>query len=115
MLGYEQTYLSALEVGTKGPPPDAFINRVVSVFELDATSEKRLRDAHQASQRRVVIPADAPENVYILVNELMQQIDRLHPAQIELMRVALSFPQAIAVAPIRAERIRRRAPEKGGT
>lgn len=112
MLGYEQTYISALEVGTKGPPPDEFVERVVRVFELDESSETRLREAHQASQRRVVIPADAPENVYLLVNELRQQIDQLHPAQIELMRVALKFPQAISVAPVRVERIRRRAPAK---
>lgn len=112
MLGYEQTYISALEVGSKGPPPDAFVERVVRVFGLDEASEQRFRDAHQASQRRVVIPADAPENVYLLVNELRQQIDHLHPAQIELMRVALKFPQAIAVAPVRFERMRRRTPAK---
>lgn len=114
MLGYEQTYISALEVGAKGPPPDAFVERVVRVFGLDEASEQRLRDAHQVSQRRVIIPADAPESVYLLVNELRLQIDQLHPAQIELMRIALKFPQAIAAAPVRIERVRRRAPAKGG-
>lgn len=108
LLGYEQTYISALEVGTKGPPPYAFVDRVVRVFELDDSNEKRLRDAHQASQRRVVIPADASEAVYMLVNELRQQIEQPHPAQIELIRIALRFPRAIAVEPVRAERLRRR-------
>lgn len=115
LLGYEQTYISALEVGTKGPPPGAFVDRVVRVFELNDSNEKRLRDAHDASQRRVVIPADAPEAVYRLVNELRQQIDQLHPAQIELMRVALRFPQAIAIEPVPVEQLRRRTfgKEKG--
>lgn len=108
LLGYEQTYISALEVGTKGPPPGAFVDRVVRVFELDDSNEKRLRDAHEASQRRMVIPADAPEALYRLVNELRQQMDQLHPAQIELMRAALRFPQAIAIEPVRVERLRRR-------
>lgn len=108
LLGYEQTYISALEVGTKGPPTDAFVDKVVQVFELDSVSEKRLRDAHRASHRRVVIRADAPEAVYLLVNELRQQIDQLHPAQIELIRVALRFPQEMTVEPARVGRLRRR-------
>lgn len=74
---------------------------------LDETWEKRLREARDASQRRIVIPADAPEGVYRMVNELRRQIDRLHPAQIELIRVVLNFTQAITVAPIPIERLRR--------
>lgn len=108
LLGYEQTYISALEIGTKGPPPEAFVDRVVRVFELQDLDEKRLRDAHEVSQRRVVIPADAPESVYMLVNELRQQIEQLHPAQIELIRIALRFPQTVVADPVRAERLHRR-------
>lgn len=108
LLGYEQTYISALEIGTKGPPPEAFVDRVVRVFELQDLDEKRLRDAHEVSHRRVVIPADAPETVYMLVNELRQQIEQLHPAQIELIRIALRFPQTVVAEPVRAERLHRR-------
>ena len=112
LLGYEQTYISALEVGIKGPPPEVFLERAVRVFDLDEAWEKRLREAHVASQRRIVIPADAPESVYLMVNELRQQIDRLHPAQIELIRVALNFTLAIAVEPASTERLRRRMSNK---
>ncbi len=112
LLGYEQTYISALEVGIKGPPPEVFLERAVRVFDLDEAWEKRLREAHVASQRRIVIPADAPESVYRMVNELRQQIDRLHPAQIELIRVALNFTLAIAVEPASTERLRRRMSNK---
>lgn len=113
LLGYEQTYISALEIGIKGPPPEAFLERAVRAFDLDDTWEKRLREAHDASQRRIVIPADAPEGVYRMVNELRQQIDRLHPAQIELIRVALNFTQAITVESAPTERLRRRVSDKG--
>lgn len=112
LLGYEQTYISALEVGIKGPPPEVFLERAVRVFDLDEAWEKRLREAHVASQRRIVIPADTPESVYRMVNELRQQIDRLHPAQIELIRVALNFTLAIAVEPASTERLRRRMSNK---
>lgn len=115
MLGYEQTYISALELGTKGPPPESFVERAVRVFRLDDASEQRLRAALQASQRRMVIPTDASEGVYNLVNELRQQIDQLHPAQIDLIRIALRFPQEFAVPPVRIERVRRRTlATKGG-
>ncbi|WP_293264153.1 transcriptional regulator [Oryzomicrobium sp.] len=112
LLGYEQTYISALEIGIKGPPPEVFLERVVRALDLDESWKNRLREAHDASQRRIVIPADAPESVFWMVNELRQQIDRLHPAQIELIRAALNFTQAITVEPVPIGRLRRRASDK---
>jgi transcriptional regulator with XRE-family HTH domain len=88
-IGYEQSYLSALEIGTKGPPPPEFVERLVSVLNLDANWKQKLSDALDASQRKIVLSATAPEPVYRLLNELRCNIDSLRPVQIELIRIAL--------------------------
>lgn len=33
-MGYEQTYISALEIGSKGPPTDEFIERAIKALQL---------------------------------------------------------------------------------
>ena len=94
-LGYEQSYLSAIEVGTKGPPTDEFLERLIQRLELNGEWQRRLRDSLAASQRRIMLPAQASEDVYRLCHELRQQLSQLHPAQIELIRFALRLPHQI--------------------
>lgn len=90
-IGYEQSYLSALEIGTKGPPPPEFIERLISVLNLDENWKQKLADALDASQRKIVLSATAPEPVYRLLNELRSNLDSLRPVQIELIRIALKL------------------------
>lgn len=110
LLGYEQSYISALEIGTKGPPPPEFVNRLIGKLNLDPDWQTQLWDSLEYSQRKIVLPPEAPEAVYRLLNEFRQKFERLHPDQIELIRIALKLPQSLAVEsprPIR-RRIRRR-------
>lgn len=108
-LGYEQSYISALEIGTKGPPAEAFVEKLIDVLELDKTWQQRLWDSVEASQRKIIVPTEAPEAVYRLCNELRLQLDRLHPAQIELIRIALQLPKSMKTeVPPSRRRLRRR-------
>lgn len=88
-LGYEQSYVSALEVGTKGPPTPEFVERLIECLALDMEWQRRLWEAYTMSQRKFVLPLQASPEMYRLCHELRAQIDRLHPAQIELIRFAL--------------------------
>lgn len=107
-LGYEQSYISALEIGTKGPPTAAFVEKLISALELDSTWQSRLWESLEASQRKLVVPSEAPEAVFRLCNELRRQLDHLHPAQIELMRIALRLPQSMRTEPPASQRRLRR-------
>ncbi|WP_376767311.1 helix-turn-helix domain-containing protein [Paludibacterium denitrificans] len=79
LLGYEQSYISALEVGIKGPPTDEFVDRLVQGLQLTQGDEVRLRDAVSASQRKLVIDRDTPEDGYWLLKELREQFESLSP------------------------------------
>lgn len=94
-LGYEQSYVSAIEVGTKGPPNTEFIERVVSAFELEEPWRHKLLSALDQSQRKIILSSDATEDTFRMFNELRRQIDQLHPAQVELIHMALRLPVAL--------------------
>ncbi|NHZ82266.1 helix-turn-helix domain-containing protein [Massilia sp. CCM 8695] len=101
-LGYEQSYISAIELGTKGPPTDAFIERLVERLELDEAWRGRLCSALEESQRKIVLPSEATESVYKMFNELRRQLGTLHPAQVELMQMALKLPESMSKQAVRA-------------
>ena len=44
LLGYEQSYLSALELGLKGPPNREFAGQLIRVLELDEEEQITLRE-----------------------------------------------------------------------
>lgn len=92
-IGYEQSYISALEIGIKGPPTPEFVLGLVRVLNLSNEEHAILNEAVAASQRKISIPNNAAEEVYWLCHDLQQQLDHLHPAQISLIRTALNLPQ----------------------
>lgn len=110
LLGYDQSYLSALELGLKGPPNREFAGQLIKVLELDQHEQITLREALAASQRKVDVPSEAPIEIYWLCHKLRQQIDRLHPLQIELMTAVLNLPSEFKlVNPELPARLRRRS------
>lgn len=92
LVGYEQSYISALELGLKGPPTDEFVKQLIGVLNLSQEEQQALHEAVEASQRKINIPSEAPTEIYWLFHKLRQQIGRLHPVQIELIETALSLP-----------------------
>jgi transcriptional regulator with XRE-family HTH domain len=109
MLGYDQTYLSALEVGQKGPPTAEFVARLGQALDLTAEQRQALSAAAAASQRKLVIGCDAPREVFLLLDDLRRQLPSLGPARVRLIRDLLRVSNPAADSwhePVR--RVRRR-------
>lgn len=94
-MGYEQTYISALEVGAKGPPTPEFVEKLVTVLELDRTEEERLRTAVDASQRKMILEVDSSPEAYWLMKDLRDRIHGLHPVQIKMISEILQLPESL--------------------
>lgn len=92
MLGYEQSYLSALESGAKGPPRKDFLGRLARKLELTDLETSQLQVAVEHSRRCIKLPSRASTVVYELCHALEQQLDHLEPVQIELIDIALRLP-----------------------
>lgn len=91
ILGYEQSYISALENGSKGPPKQEFINKLIVKFDLDKYEQDQLRIAMEKSKRKLVVPLSADVAEYELCHQLDTQLGRLLPKQIELIQFALNL------------------------
>lgn len=112
-LGYEQTYISALERGSRGPPGEKILSRLGEKLQLSADEQARLATAAQQSRRRFVLPGDAPGEVFEMCSELFRNLDRLHPVQVGMIREIVRIPETMAqrlpsaAAPIRSRRRRK--------
>jgi transcriptional regulator with XRE-family HTH domain len=114
LLGYEQTYLSALEVGAKGPPAAEFVQRLQAALNLDEKNTDCLLEALELSQRRMTLEVDAPEDIYVVFNEMRLQLNNLHPSQVGLIRATLALKSDLRERPhSEIPRLKRRVLEPG--
>jgi transcriptional regulator with XRE-family HTH domain len=107
-LGYEQSYISAIELGTKGPPSVEFIERLTERLQLDEQWTRRLMSALDESQRKITLPSESSGEMYKMFNALRRQIDALHPAQVELIQMALQMPTMLTTSSAKPTRMPRR-------
>lgn len=93
-LGYEPSYLSALERSEKGPPREDFVRRLIRELALNAEECAALDKALAASRRQLSLPASASLEEYQLMEMLRPQLGRLQPLQIQLINLALKMTEA---------------------
>jgi transcriptional regulator with XRE-family HTH domain len=108
-VGYEQSYISALEIGSKGPPTEEFIERLEVALALTPLEREHLRQAAQVSNRKFVLEADAPQDHFLLLDDLRRELTHASPGQIRMIRDILRLRDASASqAQTVPRRIRRR-------
>lgn len=113
LLGYEQSYISALEVGTKGPPTDEFVSKLIAALALNLHEQEELREIIAASNRKLALSADSPQPLYWMLKNLRDQLDSLHPLQVKLIQDALSMRGSLVdPLPEPLRRIKRRRREE---
>lgn len=86
MVGYEQSYISALEVGLKGPPTKELVDRICDELSLSDEERQKLHEAREASQRKFTIDLDSREDVYWMFKDLMEYLSELSEAQVRVIR-----------------------------
>ena len=91
LLGYEQSYISALEVGLKGPPTEEFTGRLIQALSISQTEQHKLHAAIEASQRKLVIDSNAPPDVYWLLKDLRDEVPRISPTKVRMIRDLLGM------------------------
>ncbi|SPD62999.1 Transcriptional regulator [Cupriavidus taiwanensis] len=109
LLGYEQSYISALEIGVKGPPTPEFIEKLIDALRMNELEQGELRRIAEASQRKLALTGDCPPDVYWMLKELREQVNELHPLQVKMIRDVLELRGSFAEpAPRQIRRIKRR-------
>ncbi len=114
LIGYDQTYISALEVGLKGPPTPEFVDKLVEGLALSRAEEVALRSAAEVSDRKLVLDADSHPEIYLMLAALKRRLRELHPAQARMIRELVDLPDTVRQQehePVK--RLRRRKTEEG--
>lgn len=113
LIGYDQTYISALEIGAKGPPPAEFVRRFSAALNLTEIEQRELHSAVAASHPKLVIDRDAPQEVFWMLARLRDRLPHLHPAQIRMISEIVDFPETLAERrPEAIARLKRRRNEE---
>lgn len=107
MISYEQSYVSGVELGSKGPPTHEFVSKLIEVLELPAAEAEFLRQARQVSERKFEIRTDAPEETYLLCNMLHIRVGQLHPLQRQAILNILQLPDDLKAAPALPEKTKK--------
>jgi transcriptional regulator with XRE-family HTH domain len=109
-IGYEQTYISALELDKKGPPSAEFITRFSRALSLPEQTCEQLHAAAEASQRKIVIRHELPEEVYWMLAELREQLPTLCARRARVIREILDLDKVekTLAQPVSGRPIRRR-------
>jgi transcriptional regulator with XRE-family HTH domain len=111
-IGYEQAYVSSIELGLKSPSPE-FLSKIVDVLKLSIKDRENLEMAVRASRRRFILPSDSSAKTYVFLNELWDKLDRLHPALLDAMHVILKVEEQVAERPrYQPTRLRRRGKQE---
>ena len=98
-IGYEQSYVSAIERGTKGPPAEIFVRKVVSALELSEEETRELMESAELSQRKFVLPETASIDAYLLAHRFWERIETMHPKLMGAMIALLEMSTQSAESP----------------
>lgn len=91
LLGYEQGYISALELGTKSPSNVEFLSRLIQTFKMTSHEQAELALAVRQSQLRYTLPRDVPPEAFRFCSKLWEKIDRIPQPQWQAMLAILSL------------------------
>lgn len=84
-IGYEQSYVSSIEAGTKATPSQAYVHKVKEVLNLNSIENSALDRAIQISSRKFNLSFDASPQMYELWHEFNRSALDMHPSQIDIM------------------------------
>lgn len=111
-IGYEQAYVSSIELSTKSPSQE-FLNKLEVAMELSVDERQRMELALKASRRRFVLPPESSTKTYRFCNDLWDKLERLHPALLDAMHQMLNVEDQVAERPrYQATRLRRRSKQE---
>ncbi len=113
IMGYEQGYLSALELDKKGPPTEEFINKLINKFNLTSQETSQLLEVVDASQRKFAFSNEISKDAYWLIRDFRESLPALTKAEIELLRKVLAFKKDVLQKPLDVPRqLKRRKNEE---
>lgn len=90
-LGYRQSYISALECGSKLPKDRELVRKIVQTLSLDDAEEATLQDAFEVSRHFSLPPQGAPAAAYRLCALFSEALQGLSAADAKALSAMLEL------------------------
>lgn len=84
-LGVDQSYVSAIEAGTKAIPSDMFLQNMIGALNLNPDEQLEFRRVVEISSRKFTLPIDASPKMYELWHEYHRSSLNLQTGQIDIL------------------------------
>lgn len=106
-LGYEQGYVSSIELGLKSPSVE-FLGRLVPAMKVSEKDQERMAVAVKQSNRHFTLSPEVSTQTFLFCAALWEKIERLHPTLLATLHEMLKIDDLMADRPrIQPTRIRR--------
>lgn len=89
IVGYEQSYICALETDAKVPPQGVQLLNFLSKLELTEEEKSALLEAAEKSQRIIKLPMKADEKFFHVIHELKKQASTIKQDKLEIISLLL--------------------------
>lgn len=92
-LGYEASYISALENGLKPPPRDVKLNTFINKLNISPAEGALLRAAAERTLRKKItinVPKSADQDLLEMYELLQAKLPEISGVQIQMIKLALS-------------------------
>lgn len=91
LLGFEQSYLSALECGHKAPPKKEKLDHLIQKLALIDVDASELRMAAKASAKTIKIPNKVKIQTQEMCHLLEEALPKISDKQVQIIRLALEL------------------------
>lgn len=91
LLGFEQSYLSALECGHKAPPKKDKLDHLIQKLELKDPDACELRLAAKASAKTIKIPNKVKVQTQEMCRLLEEVLPEISDKQVQIIKLALEL------------------------
>lgn len=91
LLGIEQSYISAMERGHKGPPSDALLEKIASVLKLPRIEKRQLLHDAEISKLAFKIPQKTTRSEFELLHKLRKHLGTLNDRQVLVISTVLDM------------------------
>ncbi len=99
LLGYEQGYVSSVELGLKSPSNE-FLTAVLVKLHLSAECQVALANALKCSKRRFTLPPGSSAATFLFCNDLWQKIECVHPDMLTTIHNLIRMNDLITQRPL---------------
>ncbi|OGB35316.1 MAG: hypothetical protein A3F78_11740 [Burkholderiales bacterium RIFCSPLOWO2_12_FULL_61_40] len=97
-LGYEQGYVSAIELGLKNPSTE-YLDKLTAALKVSEKEQVKLALVVNQSKRHFTLSPEVSTKTFLFCSDLWEKIERLHPVLLDSLHDLLKYDDLLTERP----------------